>query len=112
MSIGTLAGLCAIAASLLFVVVVLLVLGLRAARLAKKVKALSDHPAVGTLRQFEVQAQRLKSDTARLSSLKPRFQSIAQDAARLEASAGSLDLNIDRLAFATRFLLRLLDLRI
>jgi hypothetical protein len=99
-------GLSLLVAALIFVLLATLVLGLRAARIGKRVSAIGQHPTLLALRQFDEQAAKLNRALSQLPGLGRRFASIASSLVQLWAAAGLLDLNIDRVAFATRLLLR------
>jgi hypothetical protein len=110
-SVETLAGLCAIAASLVFILAAMLALGLRAARIAQRARRLREHPVALALPRFEAAAQELGAAAARLATMRQRFEDLARSARRLSAAAGSLDLSVDRLAFATRLVLHMFEVR-
>jgi hypothetical protein len=110
-SVEILAGLCAMAASLVFILAALLLLGLRGARIAQRAGRLREHPVALALPRFEAAAQELGAAAARLATMPQRFDDIARSARRLSAAVGSLDLNLDRLAFATRLVLHVFEVR-
>jgi hypothetical protein len=106
MSTAAIIGLSLLVASIIFVLLATLVLALRAARLRKRARAIVQHPTVLALREFDEQAANLNNAVSQLQGLGGRFATIASSMVQLSAAVGSLDFNIDRIAFATRLVLR------
>jgi hypothetical protein len=106
MSTPAIIGLSLLIAAIVFALLAALVLGSRAARIGKRASAIGQHPTLLALRQFQDQAAKLTGALSQLQGLGGRFAAIANKVVELSAAAGSLDLNIDRVAFATRLFLR------
>jgi hypothetical protein len=106
MTTPAIVGLSLLVAAMIFVLLATLMLGLRAARIGKRASAIRQHPTLLALRQFDEQATKLNSALSQLPALGGRFAAIAHSVVQLSVAAGLLDLNIDRVAFATRLLLR------
>ncbi|MDQ6766679.1 MAG: hypothetical protein M3Z41_02625 [Candidatus Eremiobacteraeota bacterium] len=79
---------------------------LRARALQRRVQTLKEHPTLGALRKAQTLADRLHDLPATVAAIRARSTHIAEAVAELLATSAVLDLEVDRVSFATKLLLQ------
>ena len=106
MSAAAIVGLSICAAATLGTLAAILMFGLRASALAKRASALGSHPTLVALQRAQKVSEQLQNVTQKLSDSRERFGRIGASLADIAASAALLELNVDRVAFATNLFLQ------
>lgn len=79
---------------------------LRARALQRRLQTLKEHPTLRALRKAQTLADRLHDLPATLAAIRARSTRIAEAVAELLAASAVLDLEVDRVSFATKLLLQ------
>jgi hypothetical protein len=106
MSIAAIAGLSACTAAAIAIAVFAIATALRATALARRARRLNAHPVLPTLQRLANESARFQTIFAGKSFLVERFRQIGADVAAIAAAGALMDLNVNRIAFATELLLR------